>query len=99
MSELAVEITSGIIIALCGFLGGCLLMQIRKGRSLAKGIQLLLKIQLKVIYNRCMRKGYATQQDKIEFEEIYQSYHSLGKNGVMDTYRKQLLEMEEEKND
>ena len=46
-----------------------------------------------------MRKGYATPQDKMEFEEIYQVYHSLGKNGVMDTYRKQILEMEEIKHD
>lgn len=66
-------------------------------RKLAKAMQMLLRIELRLIYKRCVRKGYATHLDKVDFMSIYEIYHSLGKNGVMDSYKNDILAMKEEK--
>lgn len=44
-------------------------------------------------YKKFMKYGGITAEDMELWEAMYQSYHSLGKNGVMDTRRQQLLEL------
>lgn len=38
-------------------------------------------------------RGWATDQEKQEFDELYWSYHNLGKNGVADQLHKEVLEL------
>lgn len=48
------------------------------------GIQALLRAQMINDYNKWSAKGYAPIYAKDNFENCWQSYHSLGANGVMD---------------
>lgn len=48
-----------------------------------KGLQALLRNQLYELSDTWIPKGYAPIDVKNNFENIYQQYHSLGKNGVM----------------
>lgn len=56
-----------------------------------KGIQALLKNDLKVRYDFWLDQGYAPEDARDDLEAEYLIYHSLGKNGVMDDRRKRFL--------
>ena len=56
-----------------------------------KGIQALLKNDLKVRYDYWLEEGYAPEDARDDLEAEYQIYHSLGKNGVMDSRRNRFL--------
>ncbi len=45
---------------------------------------------------KMIKRGYASQLEKTEFDELYWSYHNLGKNGVVDSLHKQVMELPEE---
>lgn len=49
-----------------------------------KALQALLRNKLYEIYDLWMPKKYAPTDIKENFENLYQRYHTLGKNGVMD---------------
>ncbi len=60
-------------------------------RLLKKGIQALLKNDLKVRYDYWLDQRYAPEDAREDLEAEYQVYHSLGKNGVMDGRRSRFL--------
>lgn len=62
-------------------------------RLLKKGIQALLKNDLKVRYDYWLDQGYAPEDAREDLEAEYRIYHSLGKNGVMDGRRKKFLDL------
>lgn len=62
-------------------------------RLLKKGIQALLKNDLKVRYDYWLDEGYAPEDAREDLEAEYRIYHSLGKNGVMDDRRNRFLAM------
>ena len=49
-----------------------------------KGLQALLRDRLIYQYDKYKDKGYAPIYAKENFENLYQQYHRLGANGVMD---------------
>ena len=49
-----------------------------------RALQALLRNKLYEIYEYWMPKKYAPTDVKENFENLYQKYHTLGKNGVMD---------------
>ena len=53
--------------------------------------QVLLKNDLKVRYDYWLEEGYAPADARDDLEKMYQVYHSLGKNGVMDDRRARFL--------
>ena len=55
------------------------------------GIQALLRAQLISDWNYYSKKGYAPIYARENFENVYQQYHNLGANGVMDDIRKKFL--------
>lgn len=63
---------------------------------LKKGNQEVLKYNLNQIYREWSSKGYCPHDEKLFFEAQYQVYHSLGKNGVLDTAREALLSLPEQ---
>lgn len=67
--------------------------RLKDSELLKKGLQALLRSNLYTIHEKCKKKGYATLAEKNDFENLYQSYHSLGKNGVMDGIREAFLEL------
>ena len=61
----------------------------QKTESVQLGIQALLRDRLYERYNHYTEKGYAPIYARENFENMYQQYHTLGANGVMDDiYRK-----------
>ena len=60
---------------------------------LKKGIQALLKNDLKVRYDYWLDQEYAPEDAREDLEAEYRVYHSLGKNGVMDSRRTNFLEL------
>lgn len=65
-------------------------------RLLKKGIQALLKNDLKVRYDHWLDEGYALEDAREDLEAEYRIYHSLGKNGVMDDRRQRFLALPKE---
>ena len=41
-------------------------------------------------------RGYASQQEKTEFDELYWAYHNLGKNGVVDGLHNRVMNLPDE---
>lgn len=68
-------------------------------RLLKKGIQALLKNDLKVRYDYWLDQGYAPEDAREDLEAEYQIYHALGKNGVMDDRRNRFLAQPKEPQD
>lgn len=44
-------------------------------------------------YKEFMSQGYAEYDDKQNWINQYNSYHSLGRNGIMDSYKEKLLNL------
>ena len=57
------------------------------------GLQSVLKDLLKIRYLEWIKKGYAPLDARDDLEKMYQAYHKLGANGVMDNMRKQFLDL------
>lgn len=55
--------------------------------------QAILRDRLYSEYNRLIDQGYATYDEKENFENMYKNYHSLGSNGVMDHIREEVTEL------
>ena len=62
-------------------------------RLLKKGIQALLKNDLKVRYDYWLDQDYAPEDAREDLEAEYCIYHALGKNGVMDSRRANFLDL------
>ena len=62
-------------------------------RAIKKGVQALLRAPLLSEWNYSSDKGHAPIYARDNYENVYQQYHSLGANGVMDDLRKKFLEL------
>ena len=61
------------------------------------GLQAVLKDLLKIRYLEWIKRGYAPMDSKDDLEHMYNAYHGLGANGVMDGLREKFLKLPEEK--
>lgn len=57
------------------------------------GLQAVIKNSLKTRYEKWIIEGYAPLDAKDDLERMYQTYHKLGANGVMDSLREKFLEL------
>ena len=60
---------------------------------LKKANQAIIRAELRKRYNEAIKAGYVGYEDKEDFEFLYNCYHNLGKNGVMDECYKVLMEL------
>ena len=58
-----------------------------------KGMQKDIKRSLRQDGEAMVRRGYATQLEKTEFDELYWSYHNLGRNGVIDFLHEEVMKL------
>lgn len=74
---------------------GCIWMKLKKSlfetKALKLGIQAILRDRLYQLYNYCNGKGFADINERNNFNNLYQQYHTLGANGVMDDIHKKFL--------
>ena len=60
-----------------------------------EGLQAVIKNDLKIRYLKWIKLKHAPIDAKDDLEKMYQVYHKLGANGVMDSLREQFLELPE----
>ena len=62
-----------------------------------EGVQASLRHQLLSLWYKWSQEGYAPYEIKANFENIYEKYHKLGANGVMDVYREKFMALPDNK--
>lgn len=77
--------SSGIIGIFTQFLLNRLKASEQKQIALELGVQALLRDRLIYQYEKYKARGYAPIYAKENFENLYEQYHQLGANGVMDS--------------
>lgn len=81
--------------ALVGLLTGFLIKRIKtlsaQNAALMLGMQALLRDRLYEKYDAASTKGFASLDERRNFENIYLQYHTLGANGVMDDIHRRYL--------
>ena len=60
-------------------------------RAVKRGVQALLRDRLLQGYKYYRAQGWADEDDRTNLENVYQQYHALGANGVMDDLRTKFL--------
>ena len=80
---------SGLLITILTAVWDKIKQNEKKTESVQLGVQALLRDRLYYTYMKYAEKGYAPIYARENFENMYQQYHTLGANGVMDDiYRK-----------
>ena len=77
----------GMLAGLLGFLR----LQVRQNRAMKLAVQAILRDRLLQSFQFCKRQGFATSDDRQNFENMYVQYHLLGGNGVMDDVRQKFF--------
>ena len=77
----------GLFVALVGFIK----VQLAQNKAIKEGLQAILRDRLLQAYKYYEEKGYADADDRDNWENMYQQYHTLGANGVMDDIRGKFL--------
>ena len=62
-----------------------------------KGLQNDLYIDLVHLHDEYVEKGYATRDNKRDYDNLYFNYHNLGKNGIADGMHEKVMHLPEEK--
>lgn len=59
--------------------------------KLKAGVQASNRADLQALVDKADQQGWLSSYDKERFCQLYQAYHNLGKNGVMDSHRARIL--------
>jgi len=62
-----------------------------------RGSQASLRHNLYEVYDAWINKGYCPRDVKADFDNLYQNYHAMGKNGVMDKCYEDLMDLPDHK--
>lgn len=52
-----------------------------------------MRRELQMDFHQYMEADYLSDDDLEMWEASYQAYHALGKNGIMDSYRQKLIDL------
>lgn len=66
-------------------------------KVLAKAQQAQMRSQLLEQYHYYMDDGWISEEHMEDWENQYKAYHSLGKNGILDSRREDLLKLPDRK--
>jgi len=85
------------IVGFLGFIVKRILSQLRKEKRekefLNRGVQALLRDRLIQSCRAFLRKGFCTIEERDNIVNMYEQYHNLGANGVIDELIKDVLEL------
>lgn len=82
---------SSISSAIIGALIQRLVSAKKENDALKKGLQALLRASMINDYNKWVSKGYAPIYARQNFQNVWDNYHNLGANGVMDDIKNKFL--------
>ena len=86
---LSLTFGSGLLITILTAVWRKIKLNEKKTESVQLGVQALLRDRLYSTYLHYQEKGFAPIYARENFENMYNQYHNLGANGVMDDiYRK-----------
>ena len=86
---LSLTLGSGLLVTILTAVWKKIKANEKKTESVQLGVQALLRDRLYSTYMHYQEKGYAPIYERENFENMYNQYHVLGANGVMDDiYRK-----------
>jgi len=87
------------VLTLLGFptVASIFLYVLKRVGALDHGLQAILRDRLKYLYKIYQKQGFCPLDDREDWEYMYQQYHALGRNGVMDETRKKLFALPTEK--
>lgn len=78
----------------------CVIWFAKKVTQFGKQMKILMNAQqkqmrreLQMDFHQFMAEDKISDEDLETWEASYQAYHALGKNGIMDTYREKLIEL------
>lgn len=66
-------------------------------KLLKAGVQALLRDRLMSEYKTYSKRGWLDVAEKDNYNNMYQQYHGLGKNGVMDGMHSEIMKLPTEK--
>jgi len=66
---------------------------VKRQEALERGVQALLRDRLIKIHDDYCPKNEIPLHVKDNFDNLYQQYHALGKNGVMDSFHEEVMEL------
>jgi len=69
--------------------------EMKKQEALMAGVQAMLRDRLLQGYRHYEEKGYADYTDRSNMKNMYDAYHGLGKNGVMDDMQNKFMMLPE----
>ena len=75
---------SGVLATVCRYIFARLKANDQKTEAVQLGVQALLRDRLISEYNDRLEKGFAPIYARENFDNMWNQYHNLGKNGVMD---------------
>ena len=84
---------SAAIIAIAANFGKRIKENDTETQAVKSGVQALLRAQMISEYNKAKDKGYAPIYAKDNFQNMWDNYHNLGANGVMDAIKDEYLAM------
>lgn len=84
---------SGVLIGVWKYITGRIKAVERKNEAICLGVQALLRDRLLESYNKYYDQGWAPIYAKENFENMWEQYHALGVNGVMDEIHKVFMEL------
>ena len=84
---------SAAIIAVAANFGKRIKENDKETKAVKLGVQAMLRAQMISEYNKAKDKGYAPIYAKENFQNMWDNYHNLGANGVMDAIKDEYLAM------
>lgn len=82
---------SGILVPIVAYFVRRIKASEQKYEAIALGVQALLRDRLIEQYNHYNEKGYAPIYAKENFRNMWNQYHSLGANGVIDELQEKFM--------
>ena len=82
-----------IVVSFWGYAISKIKMFTRDISALKAGTQAVLRNNLIELYEKYYKDGEAPTYVKDNYENLYRQYHSLGANGVMDSYYEKFMEL------
>lgn len=97
------NVASGMALVGVPSLFACVVWFAKKVTLFGKQMKILMNAQqkqmrreLQMDFHRYMDAGFISDEDLEMWESGYQAYHALGKNGIMDSYRQKLIDLNAE---
>lgn len=93
ITQILVAVLTVVVTPLMGYIVWLLKEQKKDRTAQEKGIMLLLRVQLIEYHDKYVKKGEIPTYAYDNFEDMYQAYHELGGNSMVEKMHKEINEL------